>query len=179
MDLIKFIGSSPYSPEHSKSKTRRYYTGGEVTSPTLVSKKPLSRSQMAQLSNNWENGPQGYQLDGNYYDRTGAPVSKEHYDYYYESNGKPIEYTNSSITGETNSNIYNSSAQGSVVDTNSDFTSVHNTSNGGSRTIRNIIRNTQGKNPQSYTISYDVNNPDKFFNAQGISTDDAKRLVFK
>lgn len=179
MDLIKFIGSSPYFPEHSKSKTRKYYTGGEVTSPTLVSKKPLKRRQMAKLSNNWENGAQGYQLDGNYYDMVGAPISKEQYDYFYEPSGKPIEDTSSYITGRSNTVISNSSSEGDFVETNSDFTSLNNLSNGGSRTMRTITKNIDGKNPQSYSITYDVNNPDMFFSTDGISVDEAKRLVFK
>ena len=97
MDLIKFIGCSPFTRNTSTFKTRKYDAGGPIANPTLIAKRPLKHKQMKQLSNNWANGVQGYQLNGYYYNNIGEPISKNEYDYYYNPDGSPIEAIASSI----------------------------------------------------------------------------------
>ena len=178
MDLINFIGCSPFSKGTSIVNIYKYDIGGSITNPELIAKKPLKRKQMQRLSNNWENGVQGYQLNGYYYDRNGNPLTKEQYKYYYNEDNSPIDTLHSSISGNINTDITANQDLKDSVNTTSDFISINKMSNGESRTIRNLIVNNQGINPQSYQISYDVNHPNLFFAAQGISTEDAKKLIF-
>ena len=178
MDLINFIECSPFTGDISTFKTRKYDAGGPIPNPTLIAKRPLKYKQMKQLSNNWENGVQGYQLNGYYYNSIGEPISKNEYDYYYNPDGKPIEAIASSLRGEINNNVQNSNIADDFVNTTADFTQVNTMNNGQTRTIRNLVVNNQGVDPKSYVITYDVDNPNLFFTAQGIPIADAKKLVF-
>lgn len=178
MDLINFIGCSPFTRNASTFKTRKYDAGGPILNPTLIAKRPLKHKQMKQLSNNWENGVQGYQLNGYYYNSSGEPISKNEYDYYYNPDGRPIEAITSSIRGELNTNTKPNNVADDFGNTTSDFTHVNTMNNGQTRTIRSLIGNTQGVDPKSYVITYDVDNPNLFFTAQGMPIADAKKLVF-
>ena len=105
-------------------------------------------------------------------------VTKLEYDYYYNPDGRPIEAIASSIKGEINNNVQASNIADDFVNTTADFTHINTMNNGQTRTIRNLVVNNQGVDPKSYAITYDVDNPNLFFTAQGMSIADAKKLVF-
>lgn len=121
--------------------------------PKTQKTQNLPYKEMQQLSNNWQNGPQGYIKDGNYYDQTGTQISKKLFDYSYNPDGTPkindIESTD--VTVESNINLQNKNGKSNVR-----FSQDNNTSNelkdGTKRSYKTIIDNGN-------VLTYDVNNP--------------------
>lgn len=179
MDILNVIKVPHYGNLDSTKRTGKYQTGGSLNK-TDTSEKALTLKQMKQISNNWANGPQGYIVGDKYYNEIGEPVSKEHYDYYYDSKGKWRYPISSDIYGESYNIISNSVVNGSPksqANYDSMWESLNTDEDGVKRTIRTIMRNHQGVPGQSYTISYDVDNPNLFFNAQGISREEAENII--
>lgn len=123
----------------------------------------LSYKEMQQLSNNWQNGPQGYIKDGKRYDQTGAEISEKLFNYSYNPDGTPkindIESTD--ITVESNINLQNKNGK-SNVQFRQDGTTFNNLTNGSKRNYRTIIDNGN-------VLTYDIDNP-QFNNFQSEGT---------
>lgn len=121
--------------------------------PKTQKTQNLPYKEMRQLSNNWQNGPQGYIKDGNYYDQTGTQISKKLFDYSYNPDGTPkindIESTN--VTVEPTINLQNKNGK-SNVQFRQDGTTFNNLTNESKRNYRTIIDNGN-------VLTYDIDNP--------------------